>query len=206
MKFIPWRAIVILLISVSGLYIGYVIQNYFHDRANVDEPKSESTVVSLPENQGLPRDLNADPYVLDLTGQSITELPEFVLVQKSITHLILTNNRLTSLTSEVGEFTKLRELDLTNNNLQGALPAEIRLMKLVDIRASNNQLTAIPAEIGQISSLTYADFSNNNIDTIPNEILNLEPHLEWLDLSGNPFEQAVIDELRLAMPSTIINF
>lgn len=77
-------------------------------------------------------------------------------------------------------------LDVSNNNLTGSLPAEIReLTNLVEIKASNNKLTGIPAEIGQLSKLKVADFSNNDLSGLPLEIGNLS-NLETLDLRGNP--------------------
>jgi len=77
-------------------------------------------------------------------------------------------------------------LDVSGNNLTGALPAEIRkLSSLVTLDASNNNLTGIPAEIGQLSKLELADFSNNDISGLPLEIGNLS-NLETLDLRGNP--------------------
>jgi Leucine-rich repeat (LRR) protein len=204
MNFVPWKVITTMVIIVTGLYLGYTIQNFFHDR-NGTNLTDQKTVVSLPQNQGVSTDLNEDSYVLDLTGQNILELPNFVLAQKSITHLILTDNLLSSLPSQVGEFTKLSVLDVSKNHLSGTLPGEIRLMQLVDLNASNNNLTGIPAEIGQIDSLLYVDFSNNDIKTLPNEITNLVD-LKWLNLSGNPIEEQVITKLRKDMPSTIINF
>ncbi len=103
--------------------------------------------------------------------------------QKSIK---LSGNNLTKIDQNVFDDTSVTVLDVSNNQLTGALPAEIRkLSNLEYLYASNNQLTGIPAEIGQLSKLKVADFSNNNISGLPLEIGNLT-NLETLDLRGNP--------------------
>jgi len=82
--------------------------------------------------------------------------------------------------------TSITELDLSGNNLTGALPSEIqKLSKLEILDASDNNLTGIPAEIGQLSRLRIVSFANNDISGLPQEIGNMSK-LEILDLRGNP--------------------
>jgi Leucine-rich repeat (LRR) protein len=77
-------------------------------------------------------------------------------------------------------------LDVSNNNLTGALPSQIqKLTKLEVLIASDNRMTGIPAEIGQLRNLRIANFANNDISGLPLEIGNLSK-LETLDLRGNP--------------------
>ena len=97
------------------------------------------------------------------------------------------------------------ELDVSNNNLTGALPAEIRnLTKLEILNASNNTMTGIPAEIGQLRSLKVADFSYNDISGLPLEIGNLNS-LEKLDLRGNPrVSRYDLERIRSTIPNAEI--
>ncbi|HRY63009.1 MAG TPA: hypothetical protein P5267_00145 [Patescibacteria group bacterium] len=98
-------------------------------------------------------------------------------------------------------------LDVSDNKLTGALPAEIRKMTgLKAVRASHNQLTGIPAEIGQLSQLQELDFSYNQINTYPNEIANLKNNLQVFKLTGNTFTAGQIAELRALLPETTIEF
>lgn len=98
----------------------------------------------------------------------------------------LANQGLSEVSKNILDDSKVTTLDVSNNNLTGALPAEIRkLTNLEVLDASDNKMTGIPAEIGQLSKLKTADFSNNDISGLPLEIGNLT-NLVTLDLRGNP--------------------
>ena len=76
--------------------------------------------------------------------------------------------------SSILSLSNLEILNLSNNELTGAIPAEIRQLKnLKSINVSNNQMTGIPAEIGQLTKLEYLDYSHNQITGLPYEIGNL---------------------------------
>ena len=93
---------------------------------------------------------------------------------------------LTKFPKEVLDQTNLVILDISDNNLTGALPAEIRhLTKLEELNVSNNKMTGIPAEVGQLSKLKTLNYANNQITGLPQELGNLT-QLEVLDLRDNP--------------------
>ncbi|KKU10403.1 MAG: Leucine-rich repeat-containing protein 40 [Parcubacteria group bacterium GW2011_GWB1_46_8] len=113
----------------------------------------------------------------NLSGKGLTEFPMGILKQ-----------------------TSMEELDLSDNQLTGAFPAEIKnLANLKVLRASNNRLTGIPAEIGQITQLEILDFSFNQITGLPNEIANLK-NLKVLNLRGNIPSQQDMDYILRALP------
>lgn len=105
----------------------------------------------------------ATSNTIDLSGQGLATINKNILDNSSVT-----------------------TLDVSDNNLTGALPAEIRkLTNLRVLNASDNKMTGIPAEIGQLSKLQIANFANNDISNLPLEIGNLR-NLETLNLRGNP--------------------
>lgn len=118
----------------------------------------------------------------------------------------LSKKNLTTLKTEFfNENKNCEDLNVSENDLTGALPAEIRLMSnLKMLNASNNNLTGIPAEIGQLKELEVLDLSNNNIDTMPNEIENLKDNLKILNIKGNKYSQDSIEKLKEQLPSTLI--
>ncbi|HET7673547.1 MAG TPA: leucine-rich repeat domain-containing protein [Candidatus Saccharimonadales bacterium] len=100
---------------------------------------------------------------IDLSNRGLSEFPKDILNNSSVT-----------------------TLDVSGNNLTGALPAEIRMLTNLEVLdASDNKMTGIPAEIGQLSKLRVANFANNDISGLPLEIGNLK-NLQTLDLRGNP--------------------
>ncbi len=102
------------------------------------------------------------------------------------------------------ERTDLEELDLSNNRLTGALPAEIRhLRNLRILDASDNSMTGVPAEIGQLSALRELDLSNNKLTGLPLELGNLKG-LRRLDLRGNAPARQDLDAIRAQLSETEI--
>lgn len=118
---------------------------------------------------------------LDLSGQGLAELPQYVL-----------------------DMTGLESLDISNNNLTGALPSEIgRLTNLKVLDASGNQMTGVPAEVGKLRDLRTLDLSNNSLTGLPMELGQLS-HLETLDLSGNDIAKQDLDAIRKNIPQAKI--
>lgn len=109
----------------------------------------------------------SDGKSLDLSNQNLSALPKYVLGKND-----------------------LEILNLSNNNLTGALPAEIRQLKnLKVLNLSHNQMTGLPAELGQLSSLEILDVSYNKLTGLPYELGNLS-NLKTFILTGNNYATA----------------
>lgn len=77
------------------------------------------------------------------------------------------------------------ELALQENNLSGAVPAEIGdLASLQALRLHRNQLQSLPAEMGSLANLQVLGLSENQLSSLPPQIGNLG-NLEGLHLSKN---------------------
>ena len=119
------------------------------------------------------------------------------------TRLDLSNQGLAELPKSVLQRTDITELDISNNKLTGALPAEIRLLtNLKILNASNNNMTGVPAEIGQLQNLEVLDLANNKLTGLPNELGNLK-NLKTLNLSGNNYSVQDLDGIRAKLPLTV---
>lgn len=128
-----------------------------------DEPASNQSSSDTNETENNVDETASSGETLDLSDRGLESLSTNMFNDKSVT-----------------------TLDVSGNNLTGALPGEIRQMSNLEVLdASDNKLTGVPAEIGQLSKLRVADFSNNNISGLPLEIGNLD-NLETMDLRGNP--------------------
>ncbi len=115
--------------------------------------------------------------VLDLSGQTLRNTPNYVFGN-----------------------TDIQKLDLSNNSLDGSLQAEVRqLQNLKILNLSNNQFTGVPAEIGQLNNLEILDLSNNQLTGLPHELGNLS-NLRVLDLRGNNYAPADLDTIKDRLP------
>lgn len=117
------------------------------------------------------------------------------------TGLSLSNQGLRNLPVYVLNLKQLEALDISNNQLTGALPAEIRfLQNLKTLNVSRNNMTGIPAEIGQLSKLEVLDYSYNQITGLPKEIANLK-NLKTLNLTGNNFSVEDLAGIQKQLPN-----
>ncbi|MEW6610707.1 MAG: leucine-rich repeat domain-containing protein [Patescibacteria group bacterium] len=116
--------------------------------------------------------------------------------------LDLSNRNLDKVPMDIFNRTNLVELDVSGNNLTGALPAEIRkLQNLKVLKANNNNMTGVPAEIGQLRKLEVLDLSNNQLTGLPYELGNLK-NLKTFNLSGNNYSTLDLERIREDLPNT----
>lgn len=115
--------------------------------------------------------------------------------------LNLSHKNLTKVDMSVFDKTNLTELNVSYNQLTGALPSQIgKLKNLTVLNASNNQMTGVPAEVGQLNNLEILDLSNNQLTGLPNELANLKK-LKTLNLSGNQYSEQDLNIIRNSLPN-----
>jgi Leucine-rich repeat (LRR) protein len=117
--------------------------------------------------------------------------------------LDLSNQRLTKAPDNIFNRTNLEELNLSHNNLTGALQSQVwQLRNLKVLNHSDNQMTGVPAEVGQLQKLEILDLSNNQLTGLPNELGNLN-NLKTLNISGNNYSTHDLDIITSALPSSV---
>ena len=117
--------------------------------------------------------------------------------------LNLSNQNLQKVPDSVFSKTNLEVLNISNNQLTGALQAEIRkLQNLRVLNASNNLMTGVPAEIGQLENLEVLDLSNNRLTGLPNELGNLK-NLKTFNISGNNYSEADLNGIIEKLSNTV---
>ncbi|XP_068636964.1 LRR repeats and ubiquitin-like domain-containing protein At2g30105 [Aristolochia californica] len=148
--------------------------------------------------------------VLDISNNSIQELPAkiglLVSVQKLLlnaneildgsicwegftsmkflTVLSLAQNHLTTLPAALGALSSLQQLHISNNKLTG-LPDEIGLLSQLQIlKANNNRISSLPSSMGNCGALVEVDFSSNLLVELPQTFGSLS-NLKTLVLGNN---------------------
>ncbi|CAH9112255.1 unnamed protein product [Cuscuta epithymum] len=148
-----------------------------------------------------PRDVEAisDLYIAlghpPLSGWSITEVDPCLEPNKwqgvecvfyNITGIILSGANLTGeLSQNLGNFTSLIELDLSNNHIGGSIPPSLPTTIQTFSLAGNHLIGSIPDTISTLGLMTDLNLSGNNLSgQLPPSMGNL-PSLTTLDLHNN---------------------
>lgn len=186
----------VLVLVVGGVVLGFTLGKNNKDSESLSNT-SEATVVKSSSNA----------KVLDLSNKGISKVTSDIYSKTSTTDLILSNNNIQTLPSQMGKMTNVVIFKIDHNMLDGSLIGEIRQMsRLKQLDVSYNNMTGMPAEIGQLSDLQTLDYSYNKIDGLPNELKNLKNNLLVFNLTGNPLTLDKINKLKGELPNTNIIF
>lgn len=190
-----------IVLIAGGLFIGLSLGKNHGNNSNgssqiVTDSGSSITTKSSP-----------DAKILDLSNKGITQVTADIYDMTGTTDLILSNNNIRTLPSQMGRMTNIVIFRIDHNLLEGSLIGEIRQMsKLKHLDVSYNKMTGMPAEIGQLSYLETLNYSYNDITGLPNELANLKNNLKEFNLTGNPLSKDTISKLSASLPNTNIIF
>lgn len=158
---------------------GYVVARLGDDQP-ISVPTDTSSTGTSVTSTGASSLVVGEGATLDLSGRGLTEVPQDIFTR-----------------------TEIEKLNLSDNKLTGALPAEVRHLKnLRVLDLSHNNFTGVPAEVGQLRELQVLDLSYNNLTGLPYELGNLV-HLEVLDLRGNAYSTADLTVIKKTLPGGI---
>src|ERR1700733_7437765 len=105
---------------------------------------------------------------LNLWKKQLGHVPDSVWKQTEVETLVLADNNLSELSSQIGLLKRLRMLDLGHNELP-QLPDEIGdLPSLTDfLYLHDNRLTSLPSSFGSLTRLRYLNISENAFEVFP---------------------------------------
>lgn len=139
---------------------------------------------------------------LDLSYNSIFELPPQIGELQILRELRCSNNKISVIPREIGRIQRLRRLYLNGNRLK-RIPDEIgRLNLLEELFLSENSLEDLPKTISNIAALRVLKLQNNKLHSLPFELADLQT-LEELDCSNNP-DLAMVPKLWLGDTDSIL--
>ena len=160
----------------------------------------DTKLTKLPNNTAQMTNLLA----LHLSDNQLGSLPELP-VTKHLLVLDLDNNLIRKLPANLHLCTSLVELNISTNNIS-LLPNEIgNLANLKNFYLRNNKLNQLPASFTKLTDLEVLDISLNNFTAIPKVLFQLK-NLKALYLSGNNLAEKDVNDLKHALPSTVIYY
>lgn len=125
---------------------------------------------------------------LYLSDNKITSLPAGLDKMPKLIYLHANKNLIEKFPDEIGALTNLLSLNLSDNRINGEIPASlVHLTGLIHFNVSNNQLTgALPDGMEKMAALETIEAKNNALSgTLPD--FGLNPTIQKIQLDGNNF-------------------
>ncbi|XP_055441466.1 leucine-rich repeat-containing protein 40 isoform X2 [Bubalus kerabau] len=167
-------------LNLSGRNLSEVPQCVW--RINVDIPEEANQNLSFNASERWWE--QTDLTKLIISNNKLQSLTDDLRLLPALTVLDIHDNQLTSLPSAIRELENLQKLNVSHNKLK-ILPEEItNLRNLKGLYLQHNELTCIPEGFEQLSNLEDLDLSNNRLTTVPASFSFLSS-LMRLNLSSN---------------------
>ena len=132
------------MLIAGGIFLGF----------NLGKKNSENNATTISTGGSSTTKPSTNSKIVDLSNTGLTKVTSDIYSKTDTTDLILSNNSIQTLPSEMGKMTKVKVFKIDHNILDGSLIGEIRQMsQLQNLDVSNNKMTGMPAEIGQLSML-----------------------------------------------------
>ncbi|XP_073644499.1 leucine-rich repeat-containing protein 40 isoform X1 [Tursiops truncatus] len=167
-------------LNLSGRNLSEVPQCVWRINVDIPEEANQNLSFSATERWWEQTDLTK----LIISNNKLQSLTDDLRLLPALTVLDIHDNQLTSLPSAIRELENLQKLNVSHNNLK-MLPEEItNLRNLKGLYLQHNELTCIPRGFEQLSNLEDLDLSNNRLTTVPASFASLSSLLQ-LNLSSN---------------------
>jgi len=110
---------------------------------------------------------------LNLSRKSIKSIPKEIGDVTCLVSLILSNNKISDLPSQIKYLNNLKVLDLGVNLLTSIPLAIYSLTNLTELHLEHNKIIAIEPEISNLENLQILNMFANQLTIIPNEVCRL---------------------------------
>ncbi len=124
----------------------------------------------------------------------------------ALEQLNLASNRLVRLPEDMSNLNRLQLLYLPFNDLTAIPESLFDTENLRDINVSRNQITKLPETVSKLTTLQYLYLSDNQLTSLPVDELRKIGGLKVLSVVNNEVPLTQIDELKVALPNTIVNY
>jgi hypothetical protein len=138
---------------------------------------------------------------LDLSENTLTEIPVSIGKLTQLTDLWFDENQLTEIPQGVKSLPNLDYLRLFSNNIKSLSLKSGDLPNLTHINLCYNSFETFPMELSKINKLKKVTIWYSEISVIPDEI-TIFKGLEYLNLQGNNLTDDQKDKLKFQLPET----
>nr|XP_048309463.1 leucine-rich repeat-containing protein 40 isoform X2 [Myodes glareolus] len=167
-------------LNLAGRNLGEVPQCVWRINVDIPEEANQNLSFSSTERWWEQTDLTK----LIISSNKLQSLSDDLRLLPALTVLDIHDNQLTSLPSAIRELDNLQKLNVSHNKLK-MLPEEIISLKnLKALHLQHNELTCLPEGFEQLSSLEDLDLSSNRLAAVPAGFALLSSLLR-LNLSSN---------------------
>lgn len=167
-------------LNLSNRQLNHIPQSVW--RLNVDPPEEARQDVSFGSADRWWE--QTDLTKLLLSSNKLQTISEDIRLLPALLVLDVHDNQLVSLPSALGELEQLQRLILSHNKLT-SLPVEVQMLSnLRCLHLQQNLLQELPKDLGRLSHLEDLDVSNNKLTSIPDSVADLTSLLK-LNLSCN---------------------
>ena len=171
-------------------------------------------------------DIAEEIEILDLSGNSFSDLPADFGRFKNLKILFFADNQFEHVPEVIAECSKLEMLGFKNNKIKAvsedAIPSNVhwliltgneierlpesfgRLSKLRKLALAGNKIKALPESMANCQDLELVRLSANQLCHVPDWLFQL-PKLSWLALSGNPITSVEESESKALFDAVHIN-
>ncbi|XP_077994305.1 uncharacterized protein LOC144448030 [Glandiceps talaboti] len=133
-------------------------------------------------------EFDIDSTAIDLSGRELKKVPPDIDNYTKLKELDLSSNKLQGIPSTLWTLQQLTNLDVSENELSTISPDIGQHTKLETLDLSENQLKEIPSTLWTLRQLSDLSMSSNKLSTISPDIGQLTK-LKTLDLSGNQLKE-----------------
>lgn len=196
-----------------------------------EEIASYNSNAKTPENAENKIERAKKSGFLSLKDFKMAQLPESLFELTNLKVLIISGNPLVNLPAQLANLTNLQTLHASNCDLEdGCIPEELyaALPNLVELNIAQNHITSIQGIFNGFPNLKRVNMSQNEIlslpedETFPESLISLNlqknnlselpvqlaelPDLKILKISGNNFDEDMVNEINKSGPKALTKY
>ncbi|XP_007480461.1 leucine-rich repeat-containing protein 40 isoform X3 [Monodelphis domestica] len=179
-------------LNLSGRELNEVPQMVWRINLDLPEEANQNHSFNSSERWWEQTDLTK----LIISNNKLQSLSDDLRLLPALTILDMHDNQLTSLPCAIGELENLQKLNVSHNKLK-MLPEELtKLRNLKVLFLQYNELTCVPEGFGGLDKLEDLDLSNNRLTTVPASFSSLSKLMK-LNLASNQMKNLPAEITRM---------